>query len=86
MNQVVADKLANLNAAPRCGARNRAGTPCQCPAMRDRKRCRLHGGKSTGAPRGTANGNYTDGHWTSEAQAERKLVRHLLKTTMGDKP
>jgi hypothetical protein len=54
--------------------------------MRDRKRCRLHGGKSTGAPRGTANGNYTDGHWTSEAQAERKLVRHLLKATMGDKP
>lgn len=34
--------------APRCGAKNRRGTPCQCPAMRN-GRCRLHGGLSTGA-------------------------------------
>jgi hypothetical protein len=33
--------------APRCGARNRRGTPCQAPAMKN-GRCRLHGGKSTG--------------------------------------
>ena len=38
----------NPNAAPRCGARNRRGTPCQGPAMRHKRRCRLHGGKSTG--------------------------------------
>lgn len=35
--------------APRCGARNRRGLPCQCPAMRGRRRCRVHGGLSTGA-------------------------------------
>ncbi len=34
--------------APRCGAKTRRGTPCLCPAMRRRRRCRLHGGKSTG--------------------------------------
>ena len=85
MSQVITDKLTNLRAAPRCGARNRAGTPCQCPAMRDRKRCRLHGGKSTGAPRAAANGNYTDGNWTIEAQAERRLIRNLLKATLGTK-
>jgi hypothetical protein len=34
--------------APRCGAKTRRGTACQCPAMRKRRRCRLHGGKSTG--------------------------------------
>jgi len=43
-------RLANLRAAPRCEARNRAGTPCQCPAMCGRKRCRLHGGLSPGGP------------------------------------
>ena len=40
-------------AAPRCGARTRAGCPCRQPAMASpgggRGRCRLHGGKSTGA-------------------------------------
>ncbi len=34
--------------APRCGARTRSGTTCQAPAMRQRRRCRLHGGKATG--------------------------------------
>ena len=34
--------------APRCGARTRRGTACQCPAIRGRCRCRLHGGRSTG--------------------------------------
>ncbi len=32
----------------RCGARTRKGTPCQAPAMPN-GRCKLHGGKSTGA-------------------------------------
>jgi hypothetical protein len=45
-------QLANLRAAPRCGAKTRAGGACQCPAIRDRKRCRLHGGRSPGAPKG----------------------------------
>jgi hypothetical protein len=35
-------------AAPRCGARTRAGCACRQPAMLN-GRCRLHGGKSTGA-------------------------------------
>jgi len=33
----------------RCLAKNRKGSPCQCPAMKGGSRCRLHGGKSTGA-------------------------------------
>jgi hypothetical protein len=33
--------------APRCRAKTRRGTPCQCPAMTN-GRCRLHGGLSTG--------------------------------------
>jgi hypothetical protein len=38
----------DFSQAPRCGAKNRRGTPCQCPAMPN-GRCRLHGGLSTGA-------------------------------------
>ena len=45
----------DICAAPRCGARTRAGHACRQPAMRN-GRCRLHGGKSTGArtPEGQA--------------------------------
>jgi hypothetical protein len=28
----------------RCGARTRNGTPCQSPAVREKRRCRMHGG------------------------------------------
>lgn len=38
----------------RCRARTRRGTECQAPAMPN-GRCRLHGGKSPGAPKGNRN-------------------------------
>ena len=37
-----------------CGAKTRAGTPCQ-RSPRENGRCNLHGGKSTGAPVGNQN-------------------------------
>src|SRR5690625_2526789 len=37
------------NKGERCGAKTRSGTPCKNYAMTN-GRCRLHGGKSTGAP------------------------------------
>ena len=73
-------QLANIRAAPRCGARTRAGGACQCPAIRDRKRCRLHGGRSTGAPKGVDNGNFKDGAFTAEAIEERQWLRSLVRT------
>lgn len=36
-----------------CGARTRSGAPCQKPALPGKKRCKLHGGASTGAPGNT---------------------------------
>ncbi|PWE31290.1 hypothetical protein DDZ14_13650 [Maritimibacter sp. 55A14] len=33
---------------PICGARTRAGTPCQARVVPGRRRCRMHGGLSTG--------------------------------------
>jgi hypothetical protein len=80
MNQSVETKLQNLRQAPRCGAKTRAGGSCRCPAMRGRKRCRLHGGLSPGAPGGARNGNFTDGSWTAEAIEERKWLRSLVRS------
>jgi hypothetical protein len=72
--------LQALHDTPRCNAKTRAGTPCQCPAIRGRKRCRLHGGLSPGAPKGSQNGNYTNGDWTREALEERRWVRDLVRS------
>src|SRR5262250_110918 len=54
------------------------GAPCQAPAMRGRKRCRLHGGKSTG-PR-TKEGihrircaSWKDGSRSARLQSEAKV-------------
>jgi hypothetical protein len=78
MDQAIEIKLANLRRAPRCLARNRAGGHCQCPAIRGRRRCRIHGGLSPGAPRGSANGAFKTGEWTNEAIAERRWLRSLV--------
>ena len=81
MNQSrIMAQLANIRAAARCGAKTRSGTPCQCPAIRDRKRCRLHGGRSPGAPKGGGNGNYRDGSFTAEAIQERQWLKSVVRT------
>lgn len=33
---------------PKCGAKTRAGTPCQARVVPGKRRCRMHGGLSTG--------------------------------------
>ena len=58
----------------RCGAKTRRGTPCQSPAVRGKKRCRMHGGaKGSGAPLGNKNA-LKHGFYTKEAIAERKKM------------
>ena len=79
MYQDVETRLANLRRAPRCGAQTRAGTACQRPALRGRRRCRLHGGLSPGAPRGHKNGNFRNGNWTADAIEERRWLRSLVQ-------
>lgn len=85
MNQNVETRLENIRRAPRCGAKTRAGTACQCPAIRGRRRCRLHGGLSPGAPRGAKNGNFKNGTWTADAIAERRWLRSLVQTFGGNR-
>ncbi|MDJ0640671.1 MAG: HGGxSTG domain-containing protein [Paracoccaceae bacterium] len=65
-----------MHLSPRCGAKTRVGTPCQSPAMSN-GRCRMHGGKSPGAPKGNANA-LKHGRYTAEAIAERReLAAHI---------
>ena len=40
-----------------CGAKTRAGTPCKRPPLAGKRRCRLHGGASTGAGNPARPGN-----------------------------
>ena len=69
-----------------CGAKARTNgmRPCRQPAMKN-GRCRLHGGKCTGAK--TAEGlakiklvNTKHGFYSAEALAERKSHREFMRT------
>jgi glucans biosynthesis protein len=65
-----------MHLSQRCGARTRAGTPCQSAGMAN-GRCRMHGGMAPGAPRGN-NHAYKHGRYTSRAIAERRALAALL--------
>jgi hypothetical protein len=80
MDQRPLSHVSHVSEVSRCGAKTRAGSPCRRPPVRGRQRCRLHGGLSPGAPRGSRNGNYTNGDWTREALEERRWVRDLVRS------
>jgi hypothetical protein len=68
-----------MNQAPRCNARTRRGTPCQSPAVKGRKRCRMHGGaEGSGGPSDNRNA-FRHGRYTAEAVARRREVAALLR-------
>ena len=66
--------LAN---APRCGARTRSGAPCRSPAVNGNRRCRMHGGRGSGAPRGNRNA------WKTGLRSARvrAIARYIAQTT-----
>lgn len=72
------NRQGNPANAPRCLARNRRGSPCQSPAMRGKKRCRLHGGHGSGAPPGNQNA-FKHGLFSKEMLQRKKQVSSLLK-------
>jgi glucans biosynthesis protein len=67
-----------MHRARRCGARTRNRNACFAPAMRN-GRCRLHGGKSTGPPKGNKNA-LKHGRYTAQAIARRRELRALLQS------
>lgn len=70
-----------MHLSPRCHARTRGGTPCRSPAMVN-GRCRMHGGKAPGAPKGN-NHAFKHGRYTAEAIAERRNLLALVRDMKG---
>jgi glucans biosynthesis protein len=65
--------------SPRCGARTRDGDPCRSPAVRGKKRCRMHGGAlGSGAPRKNRNA-FKSGAYTREEIEQRRRVYDLIR-------
>ncbi|HTB03758.1 MAG TPA: HGGxSTG domain-containing protein [Bradyrhizobium sp.] len=62
-------------ASRRCGAKTRSCGSCRAPAVRGKRRCRMHGGApGSGARCGNQNAR-RHGLFTGEAIAERKEIR-----------
>jgi uncharacterized protein YjcR len=69
--------LLDMRRAKRCGAKTRCGKPCQSPAMAN-GRCRMHGGPSTGAPKGNQHA-YKHGRYSAVAIARRREISALIR-------
>ena len=80
MQRKESERLA-MHRSPRCGAKTRSGTPCRSPAMANR-RCRMHGGKSPGAPIGNVNAR-KHGLYSADAIAERRELAALIRSMRG---
>ena len=66
------------NVEIKCFARTRRGTLCQTPRVTGRKRCRMHGGTSDGAPKGNKNA-FKHGKYSGAVIANRKETVRLIK-------
>ncbi|OTP97233.1 hypothetical protein B6D16_00995 [Gilliamella apicola] len=65
--------MANL-----CGAKTRSGSPCQSKAMAN-GRCRMHGGKSTGAPKGNKNNLKAGGIYSQFLTDEEQTISSKME-------
>src|SRR4051812_5560219 len=78
-----ARSIGPMQQAKRCGAQTRSSACCRSPAIAGKARCRMHGGKGSGAPKGNRNalrqGLYTNEVLAREAKA-RDLCRRLRAT------
>jgi glucans biosynthesis protein len=71
-----------MQAVPKCGARTRAGAPCASPKVAGAQRCRMHGGKGSGAPKGNHNA-LKDGSYTGRMLARGREVRSLMRAAQA---
>lgn len=75
--------MANQSSTiPRCGATKRNGEPCQQHAMKN-GRCRMHGGASTGAPKGNTNGLRHGFYYNALSADEQALWPEALAQGSG---
>jgi hypothetical protein len=71
-----------FNKAPRCGARTKInyGLPCQNPAVRGKRRCRMHGGSTgSGAPLNNINA-IKHGQTTASVKKLRHAIRKSIQS------
>jgi hypothetical protein len=73
------NKPLDLRTLPRCQAKAKSTRQrCGNAAMKGKRVCYIHGGKSPGAPAGNQNA-LKYGYYTKESIAERKYVRQIIK-------
>jgi len=78
MDNQADNPIHKAHLAPRCHARTRAGQPCRSPAIKGKARCRMHGGKGSGAPEGNQNA------WKHGARSrETKALLDLINSFGG---
>lgn len=70
-------KVYAFSAAPKCGAKTRSGLPCKAPSIRFKKRCRMHGGINSGAPKQNQNA-LKHGFTTKKYKCFQKQISELL--------
>lgn len=68
---------STIDQGSRCGAKTRSGKPCKTRPMPN-GRCRMHGGASTGAPKGNRNA-WKHGHYSKETIERRRTISALLR-------
>ena len=57
----------------------RSGMPCQSPAVKGKRRCRMHGGaEESGAPKGNQNA-FKHARYTKKAIADRRELRRFMR-------
>lgn len=64
--------------SPRCGAKTRSGRPCQSPTVSGSKRCRMHGGRGSGAPKLNQNA-FKSGLHTNKMKHLRRMLRSEIQ-------
>jgi len=75
----------DLRLLPRCQAKAKStGKRCGNPAMKGKRVCYLHGGKSTGPKtkeglERSRKANWKHGHYSMEATTRRKYVNELIR-------
>lgn len=70
--------IGPMQNASRCGAKTRSGKPCQSPSVHGSARCRMHGGKGSGAPMGNRNA-LKHGAYDKEMRERVATARDLLR-------
>jgi glucans biosynthesis protein len=71
--------IARMLGSRRCGALTRSGDRCRAPAVKDKLRCRKHGGGiCSGAPKGNRNAR-KHGLYSAEERAEHRRIMDFVR-------